>query len=76
MLRMSDKHSRLAVPVAVVLGCLTLFLVVLGLIAVTDNDDVNPAIGFPIVLAVLAVVVLVTAVIWRVVSQRKHSSRR
>jgi len=73
---MSDKHSRLAVPVAVILGCLALLIVVIVMASQSGAGETNPASGFPIVLGVLAIVALVTAVVWRSVSRRKHASRR
>ena len=71
---MSDNRNGLAVTLAVVGGCLGLFLVIVLMLATGGEEDANPAVGFPIVLVGLAVVAVVTALVWRVVS-RKRSDR-
>lgn len=73
---MSDKRNPLLVPAAVIGACLVLFLVLVWLATRTEGgEDVNPAVGFPIVLVVLGVLAVVTAVVWRVVARRKGSPR-
>ena len=76
LLRMSDNNRRLLVPAAVIAGCLALLLVLIALASRSGASDDNPAVGFPIVLAVLAVVGVVTAVVWRAVSRKKRADHR
>ena len=73
---MSDNRSRLGVPLAVALGCLAFFLLMVGLATRDGSSDDNPAIGFPIVLVLLAVGATVLALVWRAVSKKKDSARR
>jgi hypothetical protein len=72
---MKDNNRRLVVPAVVVAGCLAFLLLLIGLASRSGAGDDNPAVGFPIVLVVLAVVSLVVALAWRAVSRRKASSR-
>ena len=72
---MENKNRRLVTPIAVIAGCLALLLVLIVLASRTDGDDVNPAVGFPIVLVVLAVLAGITAVVWRAVARKKSSDR-
>lgn len=76
LLCMSDNNRRLLVPAAVIAGCLALLLVLIALASRSGASDDNPAVGFPIVLAVLAVVGVVTAVVWRAVSRKKRADHR
>ncbi len=72
---MSDKRNRgLGVPLAVIGGCVAFFALLLVLLSRNRSSDDNPALGFPIVLVVLAVVATVVAVVWRLAS-RKRSDR-
>jgi peptidoglycan/LPS O-acetylase OafA/YrhL len=70
---MSDNR-RLIVPLAVIVGCLAFFLLIVVLVGLTSTDDVNPAVGFPIVLVVLGVVGVIGALAWRAVARRKSDS--
>ena len=69
-------NRRLIVPVATVLGCLALLLALIALASRDGASDDNAAVGFPIVLAGLAVIAVVVALVWRAVSRKKSSSSR
>ncbi len=73
---MKDNNRRLFVPAAVIAGCLALLLVLIALASRSGASDDNPAVGFPIVLAVVAVVAVVTALVWRAVSRKKRVDHR
>ena len=73
---MKDNNRRLVVPAAVIGGCLALLIFVIVLAGMSEAPDRNPAVGFPIVLAVLAVLAVVGALVWRAVSRRKSAERR
>ena len=68
---MSKQRSSLLVPALVVLGAVALMAFLIARLASGAANDDNPAVGFPIVLVVLAVVGSVVAVVWKLVSQRK-----
>ena len=68
-----NDNRRLVVPAAVVAGCLALLLVLIALAIRDGAADDNPAVGFPIVLVVLAVVSVVGALVWRTVSRKKSA---
>ncbi len=72
----NNRNRRLVVPAAVIAGCLALLLVLIALASRSGAADDNPAMGFPIVLAVLAVVGVVTALVWRAVSRKKRVDHR
>ena len=69
------NNRRLIVPAVVVAGCLGLLLLVIALTTRDGAADDNPAVGFPIVLAVLAVVSVVTGLVWRAVSRKRADHR-
>ena len=71
-----NNNRRLLVPAAVFAGCLTLFLVLIALATREGAADDSPAVGFPIVLVVLAVVSVVVALVWRAVSRKKRVDHR
>jgi len=73
---MNDTNRRLLVPIATVAGCLAFLLLLIVLATRGGAGDDNPAVGFPIVLVVLAVVAAAVGLGWRAVSRRKSSSRR
>ncbi len=73
---MKETNRRLIVPIATVAGCLGLLLALIALVSRSGASDDNPAIGFPIVLAGLAVVAVAFALVWRAVSRKKSSSTR
>lgn len=72
---MNDTNRRLVTPIAVIAACALLFLALIALAVFGPNEAPNPAVGFPIVLAVLAVVAVVGALIWRSKSRRKSERR-
>ncbi len=71
-----NNNRRLIVPVAVIAGCLGLLLALIALATRQGAADDNPAVGFPIVLVVLAVVAVVTALVWKAVSRKKRVNHR
>jgi hypothetical protein len=71
---MKESNRRLLTPALTVLGCLVLLLVVIGLASRSGSSDDSAAIGFPIVLAGLAVLAVVFAFVWKAVSKGKSSS--
>lgn len=73
---MKDNNRRLVVPAVVAAGCLAFLLLLIALANRDGASDDSAAVGFPIVLVVLAVVSLVAALVWRGVSRRKSDSRR
>ena len=68
---MNDTNRRLVTPIAVIAGCAVLFLALIALAVFGPDEAPNPAVGFPIVLAVLALVAVGGAVVWRSASRRK-----
>lgn len=75
---MDEKNRRTLTPVLTVLGCLALLGALIAL-AVADSSgdrDENPAVGFPIVLVVLAVVALAGGFTWKALSKKKSDSKR
>ena len=70
-----DNNRRLIVPAVVAAGCLGLLLLLIALATRDGAADDNPAVGFPIVLTVLAVVSVVGALVWRVVSRKRADHR-
>jgi hypothetical protein len=71
---MTDKQNGLGLTAVVVAGCLGLLLLVIALVARTDGEQVNPALGFPLVMAGVVVLATALALGWRAVSKRKQSS--
>ena len=71
-----NNNRRLLVPAAVITGCVALLLVVIALASRSGASDDNPAVGFPIVLAVLAVVSMVFALVWRAVARKRSVQQR
>ena len=71
-----NKNRRLLVPAAVITGCVALLLLVIALASRSGASEGNPAVGFPIVLVVLAVVSVVFALVWRAVSRKKSVQQR
>jgi membrane protein implicated in regulation of membrane protease activity len=72
---MNDTNRRLGTPIAVISACAVLFLGLIALAVFGPNEAPNPALGFPIVLGVLAVVAVLGAVAWRSMSRRKSDRR-
>ena len=70
-----NNNRRLIVLLAVVAGCLGLLLALIALATREGAANDNPAVGFPIVLTVLAVVSLVVALVWKAVSKKKADHR-
>lgn len=68
---MSNDRGGLAVPLAVIGGCVAFFALILLLLSRSGISDDNPAAGFPIVLVVLAVVAGLVALVWRLVTRRR-----
>ena len=72
---MRDTDKRLLTPAIVIAGCLALLLVLIALTTRDGAADDSAAIGFPIVLAGLAAVAVVSALVWKTVSKKKADSR-
>jgi hypothetical protein len=72
---MTEQNRRLLTPALVVLGCIALLLVVIALASRGSASDDSAAIGFPIILAGLAVVSVVSAFAWKAVSKKKADHR-
>lgn len=66
---MEEKNRRLLTPALVIVGCVTLLLVVIALASRSGSGDDSAAIGFPIVLAGLAVLAVVASLVWKAVSK-------
>lgn len=73
---MDEKKRRLLTPTAVIAGCALLFLALIALAVFGPNAAPNPAVGFPVILVVLAVVAVVGSLVWRSVSRRNSDSKR
>ena len=68
---MKSQNQRLLTPALVFVGCLALLLLVIGLASRSGSGDDSAAIGFPIILGVLAVVAVVGMFVWKAVSKKK-----
>ena len=64
------SNQRLLTPALVFVGCLALLLLVIGLASRSGSGDDSAAIGFPIILGVLAVVAVVGMLVWKAVSKK------
>ena len=72
---MKESNRRLLTPALVIAFCVALLVAVIALASRSGSGDDSAAIGFPIVLAGLAVASVVAALAWKAVS-RKSDSRR
>jgi uncharacterized membrane protein len=72
---MKESNRRLLTPVLVIAGCIALLLVLIALASRSGSGDDSAAIGFPIVLAVLAVVAVLVGFVWKAVSRKKSDQR-
>ncbi len=72
---MDSQNRRLLTPALVILGCVTLLLVLIALATRSGASDDSAAIGFPIVLGVLAVLAVVGGAVWKAVSKKKAHHR-
>jgi hypothetical protein len=72
---MKEQNRRLLTPALVIAGCVALLLVVIALATRSGSSDDSAAIGFPIVLVVLAVVSVVGMFVWKAVSKNKSHHR-
>jgi hypothetical protein len=72
---MDSQNRRLLTPALVILGCVTLLLVLIALATRSGASDDSAAIGFPIVLGVLAVLAVVGGAVWKAVSKKKAQQR-
>ena len=68
---MKSQNQRLLTPALVFVGCLALLLLIIGLASRGGSGDDSAAIGFPIILGVLAVVAVVAGAVWKAVSKKK-----
>lgn len=68
---MSNKRNGLGVTLAVVGACVAFFAVILLLLFGRGEQDADPAVGFPVILVVLAVVAVALALGWRAVSRKR-----
>ena len=71
---MEEKNRRLLTPALVIVGCVALLLVVIALASRSGSGDDSAAIGFPIVLAGLAVLAVVVSLVWKAVSKSGSGS--
>jgi hypothetical protein len=72
---MKKSNQRLLTPALVIAFCLALLLALIALASRSGSGDDSAAIGFPIVLAGLAVASVVFALVWKAVSKRTDSHR-
>ena len=72
---MKDTNKRLLTPALVIAGCLAFLLILIALATRQGAADDSAAIGFPIVLVVLAAVAVVTGLVWKAVSKKKADTR-
>ena len=72
---MKEQNRRLLTPALVIAFCAALLLVVVLLASRDGAEDDSAAIGFPVVLAGLAVASVVGAVVWKAVAKR-HADHR
>ena len=72
---MKDTNKRLLTPVLVFAFCLALLLALIGLASRGGAGDDSAAIGFPVVLGVLAVGAVVAGAVWKAVSKKKADHR-
>jgi hypothetical protein len=72
---MKEQNRRLLTPALVALGCVALLLVLIALTTRDGASDDSAAIGFPIVLGVLAVAAVVGGAVWKAVSKKKAQQR-
>ena len=68
---MEERNRRLLTPALVIIGCIALLLAVIALASRSGSSDDSAAIGFPIVLGVLAV----AGAVWRAVSKERVDHR-
>ncbi len=72
---MNEQNRRLLTPALVIAFCVALLLLVIGLASRSGSGDDSAAIGFPIVLGVLAVAAVVAGAVWKSVSKKKADHR-
>ncbi len=72
---MKEQNRRLLTPALVIGGCVALLLVIIALASRSGASDDSAAIGFPIILAGLAVVSVVSAFARKAVSKKKTDHR-
>jgi hypothetical protein len=72
---MKESNKRLLTPALVFAFCLALLLAVIGLASRSGAGDDSAAIGFPIILGVLAIAAVVAGAVWKAVSKKKADHR-
>jgi len=72
---MKESNRRLLTPALVIGGCIALLLVLIALASRSGSGDDSAAIGFPVVLGVLAVAAVVFALVWKAISSKKSDHR-
>ena len=72
---MKETNRRLLTPALVIAFCVALLLGVIALAARSGSGDDSAAIGFPVVLAGLAVAAVVAALVWKAMSRRRSPHR-
>ena len=72
---MKETNRRLLTPALVIAFCIALLLAIIALASRGGSGDDSAAIGFPVVLAGLAVAAVVAAVVWKAVSRKSDHHR-
>ena len=72
---MKEQNKRLLTPALVIAFCVALLLVLIGLATRSGARDDSAAIGFPIVLGVLAIAAVVVGALWKAASRKKADHR-
>lgn len=72
---MKESNRRLLTPALVIAFCVALLVAVIALASRSGSGDDSAAIGFPIVLAGLAVASVVAALVWKAVSRNSDQHR-
>jgi hypothetical protein len=72
---MKESNRRLLTPALVIGGCIALLLVVIALATRSGAADDSAAIGFPIILGVLAIAAVVVGAVWKAASKKKADHR-
>ena len=72
---MKEQNRRLLTPALVIAFCMALLVAVIALAGRDGAEDDSAAIGFPVILAGLAIASVVGALAWKAVA-RRHADHR